>query len=90
MHPLEKLLVGDKPDIGLGSQALNEANNTILVGSGIRQTNIVGQMGRVNINTERLAVTVVMTIKVSLRPSSHISRRTGKVHIHKLRNTGIV
>lgn len=90
LHPLKQLIVGNEPDIGLRGKALDEAHDTSLCSSSIRQSRIVCQMGGVNIDTERLTVTVVVTIKVGLRPGGDISRSTSKVNIHELGNTSVV
>lgn len=90
LHPLKELVIGDEPDIRLGSKALNEVHNSRLLCSGIRQSRVICQMGRVDIDTKRLAVTVVMTIKISLRPGSNISRSTSKINVHELRNASII
>jgi hypothetical protein len=90
LHPLEKLVIGDKPNIRLGRKTLYEADHTILLCCVIRQTRVVCQVSGMDIDTERLAVAVIMTIKVGVGPVCDISRRASKVDIHKLRDTGVI
>lgn len=43
-----------------------------------------------HVNAKRLAVSVVVSVKVIERPGSDIGNRSGKINVHQLRNTGVV